>query len=451
MGDAEPKEVLIAVQAAQAALAGLQAQAALRARQDGALGNPDPGAGEWSATEREVLEILAAQRLRHDAARRAVAAQLEADLQRLAPPAFAAGGHSSDAQLELRLIAGRLGPELSAAARRARRAASELEAFREAHRLARPAIYPQSRLLQAGLLVFAALFEAAFSAALFAETDDRGLLGGAMIALGLSGANVSLGFLAGFLGLRYLGSRARTARVIGAGGLIGLTGLAVSLNVFAAHWRDMLSTGERSALDTLNAASWFGLITPQAVILLMLGAGVWMFSALKGYSGFDDPYPDFGKLDRAARDLAEDYAALRDDARAKMEAPVAKARDALNVRLAAIEDALARTHARYDEATDAIQALDREGRKTETAGADLIRLYRRENLAARNGTAAPGYFSESPPIEPIFPEVLARSSDLLGQAEAASADARSAAGEELAALVQAVDVTLDKLDGEARA
>ena len=353
MGDAKPNEMLGAVQAAQAALAGLQAQALLRARQDGAAGSPHSAAGEWSATERDVLEILAAQRLRHDAARRAVATQLEGDLQRLAPPSFTAGGNSNDAQLELRLIAGRLGPELSAASRRARRAASELEAFREAHALHRPAIYPQSRLLQAGLLVFAALFEAAFSAALFAETDDRGLLGGAMIALGLSGANVSLGFLAGFLGLRYLGSRTKTARAIGAGGLIGLTGLAVSLNLFAAHWRDMLSTAERSPLDTLNAASWFGLITPQAVILLMLGAGVWMFAALKGYSGFDDPYPDFGKLDRAARELAEDYAALRDDARAKMEAPVGKARDALNTRLAAIEDALTRSRARYDEATDA--------------------------------------------------------------------------------------------------
>ena len=54
----------------------------------------------------------------------------------------------------------------------------------------------------------------------------------------------------------------------------------------------------------------------------MLGAGVWVFAALKGYSGFDDPYPDFGKMDRAARDASEALSDFRADARLELEAPI---------------------------------------------------------------------------------------------------------------------------------
>ena len=46
------------------------------------------------------------------------------------------------------------------------------------------------------------------------QVSDGEGMGGAVIALGLSGANVSLGFLSGFIGLRYLG-HVRTPLKIG--------------------------------------------------------------------------------------------------------------------------------------------------------------------------------------------------------------------------------------------
>ena len=58
-------------------------------------------------------------------------------------------------------------------------------------------------------------YDEADVAALFAEDDERGLLGGAITAIGLSGANVTLGFIAGFLGLRYLQHRHVPMKALG--------------------------------------------------------------------------------------------------------------------------------------------------------------------------------------------------------------------------------------------
>src|SRR5690606_17077925 len=79
--------------------------------------------------------------------------------------------------------------------------------------------------------------------------------------------------------------------------------------------------------------SLLALDSPQAIILLMLGAGVWVFAALKGYSGFDDPYPDFGKMDRTAKAATEALSDFRADARLELEAPINAAKAALSARL----------------------------------------------------------------------------------------------------------------------
>src|SRR5262249_16013264 len=214
----------------------------------------------------------------------------------------------------------------ASATRQEHEARAVLNLFKYTHRIARPAFYPKSSLLQAGLLFCAAVFEAMFSAALFAEDDARGLLGGAITAIGLSGANVTLGFLAGFLGLRYLQHIRWPTKMLGALAFAGVTFLALMLNLFAAEWRDHIAATNDSQInlgDDANFHLWslLQLSTPQAIILLMLGAGVWVFAALKGYSGFDDPYPDFGKMDRAASVASDALSDFRADAREDLEKP----------------------------------------------------------------------------------------------------------------------------------
>ncbi len=419
-----------------------------RARADGQAGVPAPEAQDWSAPEREILNLVDAARQRIEAERANLAARTEAELRRFAadPPDIEAP--LAAARLDLKQIAGRFSAEVTALRQAADEARVHLAAFKSKHGIGRPAIYPASPVLQAGLLMLAAAFEALFSATLFAETEERGLLGGAVIALGLSGANVSLGFLAGFLGLRYLGHAQRLLKVLGFTAFAAAFGSALALNLFAASWRNQIATEGKSLLETIDSAALFGLTSPQAVILLMLGAGVWVFSALKGYSGFDDPYPDYGKMDRAVRDRDE---ALQDavaDARDEMDEAVATARARVETEIEDMRAALAPARAAYDEATGAMADLDQRLRRTCETGNTLIQLYRRENLAARTAPA-PAYFAEAPPFAAPPDNALAPAADLILEARRRTEEAQTKAAAALSALTEELGQTADSLHGGA--
>lgn len=213
-----------------------------RAREDAARNLPRNDSHELSAAEQSILEFVAGERLRIDQTRSDAKADFERRLRALAPRPHDLSGPALDARLALKQAAGRLAHDWEDAARRANQARADLDAFRRAHNLRRSAVYPRAPLLQAGFLFAAALFEALFSAALFAEDDARGLLGGAVTAVGLSGANVTLGFLAGFLGLRYLQHVRISTRAMGALAFTAIVALALMLNLFAADWRDQMAT-----------------------------------------------------------------------------------------------------------------------------------------------------------------------------------------------------------------
>jgi hypothetical protein len=76
----------------------------------------------------------------------------------------------------------------------------------------------------------------------------------------------------------------------------------------------------------------------------------------------------------------------------------------------------------------------------------MIRLYRRENLAARNGAAAPAYFAESPPPAAGSAHPLDAAGDLRLAADAAVNTARASAAAQLAALVSDLETTAASLD-----
>jgi hypothetical protein len=84
--------------------------------------------------------------------------------------------------------------------------------------------------------------------------------------------------------------------------------------------------------------------------------------------------------------------------------------------------------------------------RAEAEGAEMIRLYRRENLAARNGAAAPAYFAEAPPpaVNPNHPLDLA--GDLKLAADGAVNAARAGAAACLSALVSELEASAAGLD-----
>lgn len=414
-----------------------------RAREDAARNHPRHDAEDLSDAEKAVIDTVAAERARVDQSRQEAKADAERRLRTLAPSPQDFTGPALDARLALRQVSGRVAQDWSEASARATEAREELEAFRRTHALRRAAVYPKSTLLQSGLLFCAAVFEALFSAALFAEDDERGLLGGAITAIGLSGANVTLGFIAGFLGLRYLQHKSVPMKAMGAAAFVLVGALALMLNLFAADWRDQLAALSGRQVDMGSDASFhlwslLSLNSPQAIILLMLGAGVWVFSALKGYSGFEDPYPDFGKMDRAAKGAAEALSDFRADARLELEAPINAAKAALSARLEKMRAEYEAMNKAFDAAAAKMEALDAQARALDDAAASAVHLYRQENAANRT-TPAPAYFSAPPPA-------TGPSLDALGAAAAMIDDARSRLAEAQVQSAQSLEGLLADLD-----
>ncbi len=420
------------------------------AREDAARNLPRQDADDLSAAERAVLEVVGAERARLDQSRHEAKAEAERRMRTLAPAPQDFAGPALDARLALKQAAGRLAHDWSEAAGRAAQARADLDAFKRAHDLRRQAVYPQSTLLQSGLLFCAAVFEALFSAALFAEDDARGLLGGAITAIGLSGANVTLGFLAGFLGLRYLQHVKLPIKAAGALAFGALTLLALMLNLFAADWRDQLAVLAGRQVDLGADASFhlwslLQLNSPQAIILLMLGAGVWVFAALKGYSGFDDPYPDYGKMDRASREAAEGLSDFRAEGRLALEAPVNAARTALAARLEKMRAEFEAMNKAFDSASLKMEALDAKARGLDQAAADAVHLYRQENAAMRT-TPAPAYFGAPPPAAGPALDALTGAAALIDDARARLADAQAQSAAALEGLLGELEQATARLD-----
>ncbi len=414
-----------------------------RAREDAARNLPAADAGELSAAEAAVLEAVAVERAHIDQARRESKADAERRLRASKPAPQDFTTPALEARLALKQIGGRLAHDWREAAARAAQARTDLDAFKRAHDLRRQAAYPDSTLLQSGLLLCATVFEALFSAALFAEDDERGLLGGAVTAIGLSGANVTLGYLAGFLGLRYLQHKRTPIKAVGGAAFGALALLALMLNLFAADWRDQLAALAGRQIDLGSDAgfhiwSLLQLNSPQAIILLMLGAGVWVFAALKGYSGFDDPYPDYGKMDRASREAAALLSDFRAEARETLEAPVDAAKAAIAARMAQMRAEFETMSKAFDAAAHRMEMLDARARALDEAAAGAIHIYRQENLAARSAPA-PVYFSVPPPA-------AAPALDALGAAAALIDEARAQIGEAQAAAALALEGLLTELE-----
>ena len=424
-----------------------------RAREDAARNFPRHDADDLSAAEKAVIDAVAAERARIDQARTNAKADAERRLRTLAPTPQDFAGPALDARLALRQTSGRLAHDWDETSKRAAEARGELEAFKRKHELRRAAIYPKSTLLQSGLLFSAAVFEALFSAALFAEDDERGLLGGAITAIGLSGANVTLGFLAGFLGLRYLQHRQFPMKTMGAAAFAFIGARALMLNLFAADWRDQMAALSGRQLDMGSDASFhlwslLALDSPQAIILLMLGAGVWVFAALKGYSGFDDPYPDFGKMDRTAKAATEALSDFRADARLELEAPINAAKAALSARVEKMRAEFEAMNKAFDAAALKMEALDAKARALDDAAAGAVHLYRQENAAART-SPAPAYFNSPPPAAGPALDALGGAAAMIDDARARLAEAQAQSARSLEELLAELDEATNRQGGGA--
>ena len=175
----------------------------------------------------------------------------------------------------------------------------EFDAFRQRHKLSRPARNPASRWTTLGLLSILVAVESVLNGFFFAEGAKHGLVGGIGTAVGISIVNVVWAFLVGLGPSRWINHRNWLVKFLGMVLVLAGCGVLVALHAFAAHLRDasmaMLGPSEamKAALRTLASSPWL-LNDLTSYYLFALGVLFAGFTIWKGY-GFDDPYPNYGR------------------------------------------------------------------------------------------------------------------------------------------------------------
>lgn len=183
------------------------------------------------------------------------------------------------------------------------------------------------------VLLFIMIIEGCFNALLFKDAQSSGLMGGMMVAFGISAVNVLLGVIAGFFGLRYLNHPDRGFRIVG-GILAGATIImGIMLNFFIAHFRDAVEVALHTAQAEGSLAGFsmfdiapgtvlagmfpnlFGLNSLVAIGLLLIGLTIFGIAVYEGYDRISDRYPGYGRVWRKERLAYEKRQAVRNGIR----------------------------------------------------------------------------------------------------------------------------------------
>ncbi len=169
------------------------------------------------------------------------------------------------------------------------------------------------------ILLFIMIVEGCFNALLFKDAQSSGLMGGMMVAFGISAANVLIGVMAGFFGFRYLNHPDRMFK-IGGGVIAGvMVTMGLLLNLFIAHFRDAVEVSLHAATEAGSLAGFsmfdiapgtvlggmfpniFGLDSLVAIGLLLIGLTIFGVAVYEGYDKISDRYPGYGRVWRKER------------------------------------------------------------------------------------------------------------------------------------------------------
>jgi hypothetical protein len=248
------------------------------------------------------------------------------------------------------------------------------------------------------------LAESVFNAFIFQELQDRGLLGGLVLASAVGLANVLMGAGTGYLGWRLAGHIRWGHRILG----ILLSAIfmagAFALHLALGDLREAITHNIAAQIDflvILKPSHWFAYTSIPPAVLFSVGVATFVIAALKGRGGtwgIVTPYWGHDTLDRRFR--AADRAF--EDAKANLKDALQNAfdgeRQKVRMRLAQeahnvdhIRRLAAEAHGKARTLSDSIQ--DEIGRLW-----IWLRMYRDRNRAVRT-TPAPRNFEDYPAFE----------------------------------------------------
>jgi hypothetical protein len=283
----------------------------------------------------------------------------------------------------------------------------EQNLFQHLNNLSRSAYYPESRLFAISLLVTAVVLESILNAYLFAKANEFGLLGGWLQAFLVSATNVLAGVIFGLFVLRNL-HHANVLRKAFAFIILPF-GIAVLVifNLCVAHYRDLLEINPDTALiESLDRvrASPFALTTLEALILLLIGLCVCIFSSWEGYNGLDDHYPGYGKVARRHKEALNAYNVKCDFVRKHMTKIYDDYIKAMNQKVSKVEEKAKICMSLFTQANVVTEQLVHSIDQCVRLQGRLLRLYRDTNRKVRT-SPPPTYFDDFPEPVPTLVEM----------------------------------------------
>lgn len=292
--------------------------------------------------------------------------------------------------------------DLELAFKKQQRTLRDLRQFEVDNKLGpQSAIYKDDRAMFIALLVVLMFGESVFNAFSFEELQDRGLLGGLMLALSVGVANVVMGLGIGFLGFRLMIHRQPSLRMLGIAITVILLTAALALHLALGDLREAIGHDTKAQIDflvILKPWRWFNYSSISPFVLFAVGIATFLVAALKGRGGswgIVAPYWQHDVMDRRFRDADRVF----EDAKANLK-------DALQN---AFDGELAKLRTRVDTETANIAEIRRlvaEAQGIERTMNDSIddeigrqhiwqRMYRDRNRTVRT-TPAPAYFDTYP-------------------------------------------------------
>lgn len=252
------------------------------------------------------------------------------------------------------------------------------------------------------------------------------MVGGIILAMVISLINVTCGIICGLIGSRLIGHISVVQKFIEALVLVVFTIIALVWNTTVAIYRDLVerflasqsaaefaagATSDEPPQTTEHIGTLFGtafqqlidlrlsLSSIESIGLLFLGLLIWFLSALKGRSGFTDPYWGYKPVDQAFRKADDEWNDARDEYDDEVAAIVESEIEELThaakddqVRLTDVFKITNTLRVREREALGLVESWDTEQKQ-------LLKYYRDENLKVR-GTeqSVPAYFDSYPSV-----------------------------------------------------
>lgn len=312
----------------------------------------------------------------------------------------------------------------------------ERDLFRARHKIARPARLsgPGKTLLKIGVLAVLFVVEIVINGSFLSKSNEQGLLGGAVQAVGFAALNIVASFLCGLVPIRLINRRNVLLKFFGLVSFFAYLAFALALNLTLAHLREMPPsiTGDVGH-EVMTQLMQQPLLLNDVNSWVFFGIG-FIFSLVAMADGllFTDPYFGYGALERRCIEARHQYT----DGKAGLIERLREIRDAASDAMNGAARDLSVRRSEYDAILQArarlAQRFIQHQTQIERAARALLENYRQANQGARS-QPAPSYFSQPYNLERIiyagnepneaFREQLSRSIDetqklLAGQIQA---------------------------------